>query len=78
MIERLIKKHNESLQLGREIFGNEWNLNYLTQSNSEISRYQGLLEEIVSDIRKCIVPGWDSLKVDQLGFIKIEGVENGS
>jgi hypothetical protein len=77
MIERLIKKHNESLQLGREIFGNEWDLNYLTQSNSEINRYQGLLEEILNDIRKLTIPSWDSLKVDQLGFIKIEGVENG-
>ena len=76
MTEKLIKKHNESLQLGREIFGNEWDLNYLTQSNSEINRYQNLLSEIVSDIRKNLVPSWDSLKEDQLGFIKIERKEN--
>jgi len=76
MIERLIKKHNESLQLGRDIFGNEWDLNYLTQSNSEISRYQGLLEEILSDIKKLAIPSWESLKVDQLGFIKMERKEN--
>jgi len=76
MIERLIKKHNESLQLGRDIFGNEWDLNYLTQSNSEINRYQDLLTEIVSDIRKLTIPSWDSLKLDQLGFIKIERKEN--
>jgi len=76
MTERLIKKHNKSLQLGRDIFGNEWDLNYLTQSNSEINRYQNLLSEIVNDIRKLKIPSWDSLKVDQLGFIKMERKEN--
>jgi len=76
MTERLIKKHNKSLQLGRDIFGNEWDLNYLTQSNSEINRYQNLLSEIVNDIRKHLVPSWNYLKEDQLGFIKIERKEN--